>query len=324
MSTPRVSRKILVSLAIGTVAYFITGVLVERIGNQWISGLTLSVFIGGITLVSQFLVDFEHRLAKVEATRGRYAQEIEKMVAAGFVKVDDSTELFRLLEGSAIAPDTVLDLVRHSTQLDPRAPSLVLRFAQSELSRMSHFLKELSEGDSVIYHGEDRDWMLALTRNAVSKIDATSLPTVDAGGDNFIDGGLWTSDLGQHYLEVQRERIQQGVRIRRVFILDRPGMVADPGLIEVCSHQRELGINVRVLDLSSTRGVHRQRLFDFVLFDDVVSYEVTPGALTVAVDIRPTIAHTRLELGTAQVQDRIRRFKTLWELAKDFAPPVNR
>jgi len=51
---------------------------------------------------------------------------------------------------------------------------------------------------------------------------------------------------------------------------------------------------------------------------------VTPGALTVAVDIRPTIAHTRLELGTAQVQDRIRRFKTLWELAKDFAPPVNR
>jgi hypothetical protein len=314
----------MVSLVIGAFAYLITGVLVDKIGDRWVSGLTLSVFIGGVTLVSQFLVDFEHRLAKVEAARGRYAQEIEKMVAAGFVKVDDSTELFRLLEGSAIAPDTVLQLVRHSTQLGPQAPSLVLRFAQSELSRMSYFLKELSEGDSVIYHGEDRDWMLALTRNAVSTIDATSLPTVDAGGTSFIDGGLWTSDLGQHYLEVQRERIQQGVRIRRVFILDRPGLASDPGLIEVCSHQCALGINVRLLDLSTTKGVHRQRLFDFVLFDDVVSYEVTPGALTVADGIRPTIAHTRLELGAAQVQDRIRRFKTLWELAQEFAPPVIR
>ena len=35
-----------------------------------------------------------------------------------------------------------------------------------------------------------------------------------------LDGGLWTSDLGQRYLELQREAITRKVRIRRIFVVE--------------------------------------------------------------------------------------------------------
>src|SRR5262249_4743213 len=147
-----------------------------------------------------------------------------------------------------------------------------------EIGRMSEFLKELSEGGNVTYEGEDRDWMLALARNANSSIDATSLTTVDAGGRGFVDGGLWASDLGQRYLEVPRDAVMRGIRIRRVFIMDRPDLVADEGFLSVCNMQHEMGIEVRVLDSSAIPEVQRSSLFDFILFDDAISYETTPAS----------------------------------------------
>jgi len=312
-------RKVFVSLAIGAVAYFITNVLTDLTHvDDPIWGLTLSVFVGGVALVVQFLNDFEARLTDVESAQVRYAKEIERTFARGFAKINDATELFGLVEDSPLASEAVLQLVRHSTNIGPKSPPLVVRFAQSEIRRMSQFLKKLGEGDNVIYDGEDRDWMLALARNAESTIDATSLPVVDAGVPGFGDGGLWASDLGQHYLEAQRDRIQNGVRIRRIIVLDRPGLANDPGLLQVYRHQREMGIDVRILDLVKDPSMRGQRLFDFVLFDDVISYEVTPGSFTVDDSIRPRIVHTRLELHPNHVADRVRRFRDLWDKAKEF------
>jgi hypothetical protein len=179
---------------------------------------------------------------------------------------------------------------------------------------MSEFLKELSEGGNVTYEGEDRDWMLSLTRNARSSIDATSLTTVDARGHGFVDGGLWSSDLGQRYLEAQRDAVQRGVRIRRVFIMDRPGLANDPPFLEVCAFQRKLGIDVRVLDTTEIPNTRRTSLFDFILFDDVISYETTPAS---SIDgAVPAIVNTRLELRSNRVKDRIERYKDLYESAR--------
>ena len=46
------------------------------------------------------------------------------------------------------------------------------------------------------------------------------------GGRSFTDGGLWRSELGQTYLEEQDRAIQRGVRIQRVFVIDRQGLAA--------------------------------------------------------------------------------------------------
>ncbi|MBO0867882.1 MAG: phosphatidylserine/phosphatidylglycerophosphate/cardiolipin synthase family protein [Micromonosporaceae bacterium] len=311
----RLLLKISVSLATAALAYLVTNYLTEVFDIRELTGLTLSIVIGGVTLIIQFLIEFGDRFATVEAAHERHAQHIEELVRAGFSKINEATELFGLVDESALRSDAI-QLVRHSTQIDPAAPPLFFRFAQHEITRMSEFIKELSEGGNVTYEGEDRDWMLALARNARSSIDATSLSTVDAGGRGFVDDGLWSSDLGQRYLEVQREAIRNGVRIRRVFILDRPDLAQDPDLRNACQIQRELGIAVRVLDASAIPGMRRTSLFDFILFDEVISYEVTPAA-RIDGDIRPAIVNTRLELRPLRVRDRIQRFTDLWESAKE-------
>ncbi|WP_213451740.1 phosphatidylserine/phosphatidylglycerophosphate/cardiolipin synthase family protein [Rhizomonospora bruguierae] len=315
-SRARLFRKIMVSLAIGTLAYVITNLLAETADEPQLIGLTLSVFIGGATLVIQVLVDFERRLVGVEDSHESHAEHMEDLVKAGFAKINEATELFSLVEASALHTDVVLELVRHSTQIKASAPRLVLAFAQAEIGRTSQFVKELSEGSNVSYDGEDRDWMLALARNVQSSIDATSLSTVDAGGRGWIDEGLWHSDLGQRYLEVQRQAIENGVRIRRAFIIDQSELATDPGFLEICRVQREVGIEVRILDSSAMPGLRRTSLFDFILFDDVVSYEVTPATLA-AGSVRRAIVNTRIELRPERVRDRIQRFKDLWALAHE-------
>jgi hypothetical protein len=128
-------------------------------------------------------------------------------------------------------------------------------------------------------------------------------------------GGLWSSDLGQRYLEVQRDAIQRDVRIRRVFIMDRAGLASDPRFLEACKLQTELGIEVRVLDTTEIPGTRRSSLFDFILFDDVLSYETTPAS-SIDGSVRPTIVNTRLELRPNRVKDRIDRFKDLYDHAR--------
>jgi hypothetical protein len=224
--------------------------------------------------------------------------------------------LFGLVEASALRTDAMTQLVRHSIELGPQTPPLVVRFAQGEIGRLSEFLKEIGEGGNVTYEGEDRDWMLGLARNAMKSIDATSLTTVDARGAGFVDSGLWESDLGQRYLEVQRDAITRGVRVRRVFIMDRSGLAQDPAFLDVCRLQRELNIEIRVLDASAIPGTRRSSLFDFVLFDDVLSYETTPAS-NLDGEVRPAIVNTRLELRPNRVADRIQRFNDLWASARE-------
>src|SRR5882757_10786490 len=147
----KVLVKILVSLATGALAYFLTDYLTNISNAPQLSGLTLSVFIGGVTLVTQFLGDFEDRFVKVESAQERHSRDIQGLVKAGFSKINEATELFGLVEASALRTDVVIQLVRHSTQIDPTSPPLIFRFAQHEISRMSEFLKELSEGGNVTY-----------------------------------------------------------------------------------------------------------------------------------------------------------------------------
>jgi hypothetical protein len=338
-SSAKIVKRIIASVTIGAITYFVTNILIGDIGVPQIWAIVLSVLLGGVVLLTQFLHELDTRVCELEEAQAEHSAavaqiaddrfttikevvdagfaKINEVVQSGFTKINEATELFGLVEASALRTDAMTQLVRHSTQLDPTAPSLILRFAQAEIGRMSEFLKELSEGGNVTYEGEDRDWMLGLAKNAEQAIDATSLTTVDARGNGFVDSGLWSSDLGQRYLEVQRDAIIRGVRIRRVFIMDRPTLAQDAAFLDVCKLQRDLGIQVRVLDSSAIPGTRRSSLFDFVLFDDAISYETTPAS-SLDGSVRPAIVNTRLELRPNRVKDRIQRFKDLWASAREF------
>src|SRR6266536_4430389 len=221
------------------------------------------------------------------------------------------------------APEGLLDgcgrprqLVRNAAVI-PASPPLLYDFAEAEIARMSEFLKELGEGSDVTYDGEDRDWLLGLARHARSTIDATSFSTVDAGSNGF-DGGFWVSDLGQRYLEVQRDAAQRGVAIRRIFILDRPELKDDPAFLGVYRLQVAMNIQVRFLDASTMpERLKIAPLFDFILFDDVLSYEAVP-APRVSSAANPNIRNTELVLRRRRVDERIERYKNLWSHAQAF------
>lgn len=296
-----VLRKVVIALVTGGVAFVLTNLA----DKDPLLSITLSVLVGGSALVVQFLVSFEGRLREVQFSQEEQARQIRACVDERFRAISEATELFHLIEECAVETESLSRLVRHSTKIDSHLPELVHRLAQRELDRMSEFLKGLGDGVETIYEGEDRDWLLSLTHSADKSIDATSLTTVDGGG-------LWNTDLGQRYLDAQKYAVQRGVRIRRIFIEDQPGPDSESALERICRQHADIGVEVRALHGAAATELRRTSLFDFILFDDVISYELMarPGNLA------PTVVNTRLLLRTNSVIDHSERFRELWEAAQ--------
>ncbi len=299
-----VLRKVAIALVTGGVAFTLTN-LAQK---DPILSVTLSVLIGGSALVVQFLVAFEGRLREVQVGQVDQARQIRACVDERFRAISEATELFGLIEESAVQTELLSQLVRHSTKIGTDSPGLAHRLARRELERLSEFLKELGDGAEAIYDGEDRDWLLNLTHSAEKGIDATSLTTVDGGG-------MWATDLGQRYLDAQREAVQRGVRIRRIFIQDRPDPGGENALDKIYRQHADIGVEVRILDLSTATHLRRTSLFDFVLFDQVISYEVTTGSW-IDENTPPIVVNTRLVLRPSRVDERSERFRELWEVSR--------
>jgi len=300
-----VSRKIFYTAGSGILTFLITNALEQSLATSVI----LSILIGGIALMTRLLVDFDRRLAVVEALARTSQVRMERLVGDAFSKINDATELFRSIEASALQTDLVTQLVRHSTGITQASPKLIYRFVRSEIKDMSEFLKEMAEGGDVTYYGEDRDWLLGLTRHAAESIDAISLASVDRG--------LWLSEIGQRYLEAQRQAVEEhGVTIRRIFLLDTPEMANQPDIRWACQEQQKFGIQVRVLDRANIPPMLRVQVLDFILFDGVMSYETTPASAVTDTE-RPAVAETRLVLRSSRVTERAQVFKLLWEAARE-------
>jgi hypothetical protein len=305
-------RKILLTALIGGLAYLLTNL--TKAPQIW--QLTLSVFIGGVVLVVQFLADFDDRLEHLEREQHAYLRQIRELVDRGFLKISEATELFALMEESPVHTESVTELIRHSTEIPRATPQLIYDLTQMEIGRLSLFLKNLGKGVEVTYPGEDRDWLIALASSAQTSIYATSMSAVDAGGRVF-GGGFWNSDLGRRYLEIQRSACQRGVEIRRIFIVDP----REPSSFEeMYSWQASLGIDVRILRPDTDIATPwKSWLQDFIVFDDVVSYEAQT-APQVGDEAQPTFVNTRLVLEPGQVKERRERFQDLWAAATPFVP----
>ncbi|MCM3922502.1 hypothetical protein ND748_12640 [Frankia sp. AiPs1] len=312
-TTSEVLRKSTISVLTGG----LTWVIANLTGQQKEWALLFSAFVGSVVLIVQFLVDFERRIKLVEASIEAHHASIESIVQRRFAEIGGIAELFSLVETSAMRTDVVVQFLRNAVAIG-ESPRLRYDFAHAEIHRMSEFLRELGSGTAT-YFGEDRDWLLGLTREASTSIDAISLPSVDGGGHGFADG-FWESDLGHRYLECQREAAERrGVRIRRILVLDRLSVLAEENLHNLCSRHSNHGIEVRTLHPESIPLGASRALLDFIVFDDVIGYEVTPGAHADA-DMPPTIVNTRLVLRADAVQAHRHHFDELWKVAEPFDP----
>ncbi len=307
--TRSILRKIVVTTLVGAVAFPLTNLLFQSQAEQ----LAMTAAVGAVVLAVQLLVEMEQRLASVEAKQAEYAEATKDVVANGFQKVNDATQLFARVESVGLKTDAITQLVQRAAAIGPNTPPLVATFMQLEIERITQLFRELAEHE-VTYSGEDRDWLLALTNSVTASIDALSLPVVDAGGTGRRDG-FWASDLGLRYLYLQQQATQRNVRVRRVFAVDGCPAERDPSpeLLRICRTQIDLGIEVRLLYSSSVPSTMRRHLYDFVLFDDALTYEVATAAPVE--EENPLILNTRLILDKRLVEDRKMRFGTLWNSA---------
>ncbi len=285
-------------------------------GQQKEWGLLFSAFVGAVVLMVQFLIEFERRIRQVQDSIAEHHEKIEKTVQRRFAEIGGIAELFSLVEASAVRTDAVVQFLRNAVAIG-ESPELRQEFAHAEIRRMSEFLRELESGNAT-YFGEDRDWLLGLTREAKQSIDAISLPSVDGGVHGFADG-FWESDLGHRYLECQHEASERGVRIRRILVLERQSLTVEDNLHGLCFRQASLGIEVRTLHPASIPLGAGRALLDVIVFDGVMGYEVTPGAHA-GTALPPTIVNTRLVLRADVVQAHRLHFDELWQAAEPFDP----
>jgi hypothetical protein len=272
-------------------------------GMQSQNSLVLAAVIAFATALVLFIVDTEMRISAVN----------ERM-AAGFAKIGQSAELSAMVERSALGTTLLTDFLETASRTDGQVSPLLQRVARREIERVTSFVRQLPVGSEIAYDGEDRDWLLGLTREAERSINAISLSTVDAGMRGF-DGGLWTSDLGTRYLGLQREAIARNVSIRRIFVFENEDLARDEAFIVITQMQRDVGIEVRMLDHQLIPDWMRAMIFDFIVFDGAVSYETTPATTFAAGQTRPAIVRTLLALTPARVRDLEYRFEQLWEAA---------
>jgi hypothetical protein len=192
-------------------------------------------------------------------------------------------------------PEAVSRLLRYAGEIADHEPQVIRDLARWELERLTLLLKQLGADGEAIYEGQDTEWLLGLTAVAQRSIDAVNA-TRRGGGD----------DLDHRYLEMQRAAAARSVQVRRLFVVASDAEAE--ALAPVVGDQRAAGVDVRLLDESAVSGELLALVFDFVLFDESVSYEITPA-------LRPGSVRTHLGMTVPRVRDRVSRFARLWEAA---------
>jgi hypothetical protein len=283
----------------------ITLVAANITGMQVGNSLELAAIVAFAVALVLFIVDTEIRISAVG-----------ERVTGSFTQIGRLAELSSMMEQSRLGPTLLADFLKTAGQVDERVNPLLQRVALREVERVTLFLRQLPVGIEISYDGEDRDWMLALTQEAQTSINAISLSTVDAGVLG-LDGGLWTSDLGLRYLELQREALTRKVRIRRIFVVEQEhmDMIHDESFLRVAQMQRDIGIQVRMLDHKLIPDWMRSMIFDFIVFDGAVSYESTPTTSFTSGQTRLGMLRTRLAPQPKRIQELEERFEKLWEQA---------
>jgi len=319
--------QVVIAAGSGLITFIVSNLLQDPLAVGLGEQLILSVVVGGVTLLSEILTEFGKQVRQSSTvTHDRlesFGEELGKRMddfSARLEQLEVNTAR-QSIEESALATDLLNRFVRRAGRMTTRSPDLVRSLAHHQVDRVSSLMRSLSLGEDVYYEGEDREWLLGLAQNAQRSIVATSLLTVDARpapdmppeGRRSFEGGLWLNDLGARYLDVQRAAVKRGVRIRRIFVFDGGYAedIDDPSFIRVRRLQRSAGVEIRGLDESLVPDHLADHITDFIVFDDVLSYE-TSRASRVLTDVHPAIVTTRIVLHRDRVERSRINFEELW------------
>jgi hypothetical protein len=287
--------QILIKIMVTAIAGGLTYLLTNATEQPEIWQLTMSIFVGCVVLVVQFLIESAANARRLSAKVDMVSHAATHLAAAD--EHLDSSDLTQL--------------VLAASRID-RREDLQIRFASHQIKSLVELFNGFVSGRAD-HEGEDPDWLLGLTDTAAISIDATSMTSFDRAG-RFVDGGeFWASDLGLRYLDRQRRAIERNVHVRRLFLLSEKA--TDPGQVkELLEPHEKIGVETRILRFGETSFLHRKFLDDFILFDRQISYEfhTTPA---LSEDVTPLIANVALVSDARFVKRRYDQFEELWAAA---------
>jgi hypothetical protein len=253
---PPVVRKALLALLTGAVAFVVT-----NLSNQpAFASLVLSLLVGGIVLLVQFLHDLERRQSALEAAIGSLRSEsaaaperTRELLRSEARNISEATRLHQRLEGTPHGLDL---LTRLAEGLD--GSGLAMKVARAEITSAVNFVDAVARGGEIVAEGDERDWLLNLTRNTLRTLDAISRASHGAG-DTMSDEGYWDTEIGTQYLELQRDAVRRGVAIRRIFVVPDERLAEHPDLLALARQHRAAGITVRILNAARRRAAATSR-----------------------------------------------------------------
>ncbi|WP_320776889.1 hypothetical protein [Streptomyces sp. CRN 30] len=224
----------------------------------------------------------------------RWTEDVRQLVDKRLPRadLDDGVRLPDRADGEGVP-----DLARSFAEVLAPGPAILGTFVRMEMKRVVAHLSDLTNL-SAECPGENHDWMLTLTRAAQHSICAIS---------TSVDREFWTSEPASRYLQAQKEVIEErGVPVSRLFLL-QSARELDDRLLSLCDEQEVLRIEVRVAVLPELPP-HLQRgtTDDFIVYDEEVTFEIEQ-------DLRSVNVRTRLNARQDHVQDRMKRFRELWE-----------
>ncbi|CAL9577491.1 hypothetical protein [Streptomyces sp. NPDC090994] len=230
------------------------------------------------------------------AALARTTEDLRHLVDTRLPPADPEEDAAHQLQVRTDA-DGVPDLARSFAEVLAPGPAILGTFVRMEMKRVVSHLSDLTNLTAQC-PGENHDWMLTLTRAAQHSICAIS---------TSVDREFWNSEPASRYLQAQKEVIEErGVPVSRLFLL-QSARELDDRLLRLCDEQELLRIEVRVAVLPELPP-HLQRgtTDDFIVYDEEVTFEIEQ-------DLREVNVRTRLNARQDHVQDRMKRFRELWE-----------
>lgn len=311
-------RRTSAGLVVGALAWCVTALLSTESGL--LRQFLVAVLCAGATVAVQHILGLDRLLeenarradrtlagtaAVRDALRGhgdglrddlaRHTEDMRQLLESRLAAVGRSAG--ERLQPARVHAEGVPELATSFAEVLAPGPSILYTFVRLEMKRVVGHMADLTNL-SAECAGENHDWMLSLTRATEQSICATS---------TSVDREFWNSEPASRYLLAQKEAVEErGVSVRRVFVLESAREL-DDRLLQLCEEQEQLRIEVRVSVLPEL-PTHLQRgtTNDFIVYDEQVSFEIDQ-------DLRDVNVRTRLIARQDHVQDRLRRFRELWD-----------
>ncbi|WP_250002519.1 hypothetical protein [Actinoplanes sp. M2I2] len=302
---------ILIKIMVTSIAGGLTYLLTNATEQPEIWQQTMSIFVAGVVLVVQFLIESAEQSRKLVRAIGEDAAQGTHSLTDKIQRISEAaTHLARVED--LLGRDSVVRVVEAAGRLKA-GETFLLQFADSQLKSLATLLEGLRSGRAD-HEGENPDWLLDLTDAATMSIDATSMTSFDRSHGFVDEGDFWSSELGLRYLDRQREAIVRKVRIRRLFLLT-DSADDDDQLQRLLEPHRKIDVEVRVLSHDRIPFLYRKDLDDFILFDQKLSYELQTARVLQS-DVTPSISNVALVSSPQQLGKRKKRFEDLWDAAQ--------